>query len=131
MDYIIYDTSPGIQYSSINAVAASDLRIVVTTSDPLDIEGVKNMLSEFHDIFENKILILINKVLPETERSLQEKEKALLSQLEETVGHPVIGVIPCYCDVLRAKRNYLLSLKNPTHPFIQKLKEIAEKLIKY
>jgi len=40
-------------------------------------------------------------------------------------------MIPCYCDVLRAKRDYLLSIKNPTHPFIQKLKEIAEKLVKY
>ena len=131
IDYLIYDTSPGIQYSSINAVVSSDLPIVVATSDSLDIEGVTNMLAEFYDVFEKKTLILMNKVFPETDLPPEEKEKELISQLEETLDHPIVGVIPCYCDVLRAKRDYLLSLKNPAHPFTKKLEEIAEKIVQH
>jgi len=130
IDYLIYDTTPGIQYSSINAVTSADLPIFVATSDPLDIEGVANVLSEFNDVFRNA-LILMNKVFPETESLLDEKNKALVSQLEETLGHPIIGTIPCYCDVLRAKRDYSLIIKDPAHPFISKLEEVAKKLVEH
>jgi len=129
IDYLIYDTSPGIQYSSINAITSSDLPIVVATADPLDIECTRKMLSEFYDIFKEKTVLLMNKVFPEVAPTHGEKE--LVDQLIETLSHPIIGIIPCYCDVLRAKRDYLLSLKNPTHPFIRKLEQIAEELVKY
>jgi len=32
-DYLVFDTSPGIQYSSINAIVAADFVIVATTGD--------------------------------------------------------------------------------------------------
>jgi MinD-like ATPase involved in chromosome partitioning or flagellar assembly len=128
MDYIIYDTSPGIQYSSINAVISSDLPIIVTTSDPLDLEGVRNMLSEFYDVFEKETLVLVNKAFPETETSGEEE---VTHELRKTVNRPIIGIIPCYCEVLKAKRDYLLGLENPAHPFMKKLEEIAEEIVKH
>jgi septum site-determining protein MinD len=131
MDYVIYDTSPGIHYSSINAIITSDLPIIVVTSDPLDIEGTRIMLSEFYEVFEKKTLILANKVFPETDSSPEEREKESFNKLQVTFGRTVIGIIPCYCDVLRAKRDYLLGLQDSTHPFARKLEEVAEKLIKY
>jgi len=130
MDYVILDTSPGIQYSSINAIITSDLLIIVTTSDPLDIEGVRSMLREFYDLFEKRTLVLLNKVFPEMELLHEQENTELIKQLE-TLGHPIVGAIPCYCDVLRAKRDYSFSLRNPTHPFIRKLEEVAGKLVNY
>lgn len=131
IDYIIYDTSPGIQYSSINAVISSDLTLVVTTSDPLDNEGLRNMLAEFNELFEKKTLIIVNKALPQTEPFFEEKKEESATQLERTLDIPVVGAIPCYCDVLKTNRDYLFSLKDPTHPFARALEEISEKIIKY
>jgi len=129
MDFVIYDTSPGIQYSSINAITSSDICIVVSTSNPVDIEGVRTMLSEFYDIFEKKTLILINKAFPETDLITVEKSE-LLNWIERD-KHEVIGMIPCYCDVLKAKGDYLSILKNPYHSFTKKIEEIADKLVKF
>jgi len=131
MDYVIYDTGPGIQYSSINAIVSSDLPILVVTPDPLDIEGARSMLSEFHDVFEKRTAILVNKAFPESELSDREKSRGPWEDLKGTLGHPIMGVIPCYCDVLRGKRDFLFSMKNPTHPFVRNLEEIAEKLVEY
>jgi hypothetical protein len=43
----------------------------------------------------------------------------------------VIGVIPCYCDVLQTERTTLLAVEKPNHPFILNLEEVAEKLENY
>lgn len=131
VDYCFLDTSPGIQYSSINAVVSSDISIVVATSDTLDIEGVKEMLKKFYDVFEKNTLILINKSIPETRVWPEEEREEFLSQLRETLGHPVIGLVPCFCDVLQAGRKYLLALENPNHPFSKILGQVAEELLIY
>jgi len=128
IDLCIYDTSPGIQYSSLNAIIASDLTVFVSTSDPLDVEGVRNILNEFNDIFENKTYILLNKVFPEADVWSYDKQTEFTNQLSKDCKNPVIGMIPCYCDILKAKRSQLLAFEKPSHPFSKKLEEIAERL---
>jgi MinD-like ATPase involved in chromosome partitioning or flagellar assembly len=128
MDCCIFDTSPGIQYSSINAVISSDVTVIVTTLDSLDIEGVQKMLAEFYDDFEKRTLVLMNKVFPQTRIWSNGRQKELTSQMETVLKHPVIGVIPCYCDVLQAKRASLLAIEKPDHPFLRNLQEVADKL---
>ena len=128
IDCCIFDTSPGVQFSSINAVISSDISVIVTTLDSLDITGVENMLAELYDAFEKRTVVLINKVFPETRIWSSERQKALISQMEKILKHPIIGIIPCYCDVLQAKRTSLLAVENPDHPFLRHLEEVAEKL---
>jgi septum site-determining protein MinD len=128
IDCCIFDTSPGVQYASINAVVSSDISVVVATPDSLELKGLQNMLTELYDAFAKRTVILINKVFPETRVWLSEQQKNLISQMEKLLGHPVIGAIPCYCDVLQAKRTSLLAVDKPHHPFIRKLEEVAEKL---
>jgi len=128
IDCCILDTSPGIQYASINAVISSDISVIVTTLDSLDLKGVENMLVELYDAFAKKTVVLINKVFPETRIWSSERQKNLISQMEKVLKHPVIGVIPCYCDVLQAERTSLLAVDKPFHPFLKNLEEVAEKL---
>jgi len=128
IDYVIYDTSPGIQYSSINAVVSSDISLVVSTLDFLDVEGVRHMLSELYDAFEKRTVVLINKAFPEHFLWSKERQNELLNQLKENLGHPIVGVIPCYCDVLQSTRASIFAFENPRHPFTQALYEIADKL---
>jgi len=128
MDCCILDTSPGIQYSSINGVVSSDVTVIVTTLDSLDIRGVKNMLVEFYDEFEKKSVILMNKVFPQTRMWSEDELNGLITRMEKTFKHPIIGAIPCYCSVLEANRDSLLVVENPDHPFLKDLQEVAKRL---
>ncbi len=53
-DYLFFDTSPGLQYSSINAIVAADFVVVATTGDRSDVDGTKRMLQELYNLFETK-----------------------------------------------------------------------------
>ncbi len=128
IDCCIFDTSPGVQYTSVNAVVSSDISVIVTTYDSLDMKGVENMLVELYDAFAKKTVVLVNKVFPETRMWSNREQKQLISRMEKVLRHPVIGVIPCFCDVLQAKRTSLLAVEKPNHPFVRNLEEVAEKL---
>jgi len=131
MDCCVFDTTPGIQYSSINAVMSSDVSLIVATLDSLDIEGVKKMLAEFYDDFEKRAVILMNKVFPQTRVWSNGRQKEWISQMETALKHPVIGVIPCYCDVLQADRASLLAIEKPSHPFLRDLQRVQRNLSMY
>jgi MinD-like ATPase involved in chromosome partitioning or flagellar assembly len=64
IDCCIFDTSPGVQYTSINAVVSSDVSVVVATLDSLELKGLGKMLAELYDAFGKKTVVLINKVFP-------------------------------------------------------------------
>jgi MinD-like ATPase involved in chromosome partitioning or flagellar assembly len=128
MDYCIFDTSPGVQYMSINAVISSDVSVVVATLDSLDLKGVESMLVELYDAFAKQPVVLLNKVSPETRILSGEKQDDLVRRIEKLLKHRVIGVIPCYCDVLQAERTSLFAVEKPGHPFLRNLEEVADKL---
>jgi MinD-like ATPase involved in chromosome partitioning or flagellar assembly len=128
MDYCIFDTSPGVQYMSINAVISSDVSVVVATLDSLDLKGVESMLVELYDAFAKQPVVLLNKVSPETRILSGEKQDDLVRRIEKLLKHRVIGVIPCYCDVLQTERTSLFAVEKPGHPFLRNLEEVADKL---
>ena len=128
-DYLIMDTSPGLQYSSINAIVSADTVIVITTMDISDIQGTQRMVHELYDLFEKKTGIIVNKVPIEMISTLEEREK-LRKKYEEMSNLPVIDVAPCFCDVLRLGGNTIFSLEKPEHPFTKILQEIATKIEK-
>jgi MinD-like ATPase involved in chromosome partitioning or flagellar assembly len=128
LDCCIFDTSPGVQYTSINAVIASDICVIVATLDSLDLKGVENMLVELYDAFAKRTVVLINKAFAETQIWSVERQRDLISEMERVLKHPIIGMIPCYCDVLQAKRSSLLAVDMPYHPFLRNLEEVAETL---
>ncbi len=126
IDYCIFDTSPGVQYTSVNAIVASDLSIIVTTLDSLDLQGTKSMLSELYDAFERKTLILLNKVFPESHIWSKGGKAELIKQVEENLRRPVLGAIPCYCDVLQADRSKILAIEERDHPFVRDLENVRD-----
>ncbi len=126
IDYCIFDTSPGVQYSSVNALASSDVCVIIMNSDLVDLIGTKNMLKDIFDILNKKTAIILNKFSPENR--IFNKENDLISKTEEILKHPIISKIPCYCDVLQAERMSLLAIEKPDHPFVRKLEEVADKI---
>ncbi|MCK5563293.1 MinD/ParA family protein [Candidatus Bathyarchaeota archaeon] len=129
-DYVILDTSPGLQYSSINAIVSADVALVVTGTDASDREGTKRMVRELYDLFEKKAGILVNKVLAETVPSKGSKKK-LRMQLEDMYGLPVLEMVPCFCDILRSGGTYIFTEEMPEHPFTKIIDRIATKIDRF
>ena len=127
-DYVILDTSPGLQYSSINAIVAADLVIVATTFDRSDMKGTKRMLHELYELFEKKTEIVVNKVLYDVSSNSGQIE--LQNKIKEAYQTPVLGVIPCFCDVARAEGAFIFSSEKPEHPFAKIMDDMVVKIEK-
>jgi septum site-determining protein MinD len=123
-DFIIFDTSPGLQYSSINAIVSADLVLVATTFDKSDVDGTKRMLRELYDLFEKKTDIVLNKVLDTPSRSVKES----MASIKDSYQAPLLGIVPCYCDILKAEGNVIFAQEKPDHPFTKILDEMARKI---
>jgi MinD-like ATPase involved in chromosome partitioning or flagellar assembly len=124
IDYCIFDTSPGIHYSSVNALAVANLSLIVTSADMVDLTGTREMLREIYDNLEKETFLILNKFSP----AGREFGFASIEYIETTLGSRVISKIPCYCEVMQAQRMGLLALQKPDHPFVRKLEEVAAKV---
>jgi MinD-like ATPase involved in chromosome partitioning or flagellar assembly len=124
-DYLIFDTSPGLQYSSINAIVSADLVLVATTFDRSDVDGTRRMLKELYDLFEKKTEIVLNKVLNGSVKTGRDEVK---NKLKDVYQVPLLGVIPCFCDVLKAEGGLIFAQDKPDHPFTKILEEMTNRI---
>jgi MinD-like ATPase involved in chromosome partitioning or flagellar assembly len=100
---LIFDTAPGLAYSSINAVVSSDLTILVMRMDALDILGTKEMVKGVYELLEKPTYVVVNMVLPE-------QIEAQSAVLKKTFGDQPMAFLPCLCEIraLLAKGNNIL-----------------------
>jgi MinD-like ATPase involved in chromosome partitioning or flagellar assembly len=89
---IIFDTPPGLAYSAINAVIASDIVALVMRLESIDILGTKETMKGVYELLEKPSFIVVNMVLPP-------QRAALSPTLEKIFGDHRIAYIPCLCDV--------------------------------
>ena len=127
LDYLIFDTSPGLQYSSINAIVSADTVLVVTSIDRSDIKGTQRMVQELYELFEKKTGIIMNKV-PVEILSSEKENTGFLERFNDLHNLPIMDIIPCFCDVLRAGGTYIFTKEKPEHPFTNALEKIAAKI---
>ena len=131
VDYVFLDASPGVQYTSINAVCVSDAVLLVTTLDESDIDGTKGMIANVYEPLEKKVFLLYNKCLaaPSPFNSpLGGDEVEAIKKMMDPFETRMVGVIPCFCEVLRSDRSSIFVLENPDHPFREAIDTISEKL---
>ena len=131
MDYILLDTSPGIRYWSINAIAASELLFLVMKTSSMDIEGTKKMIKDTYESLTklgSKKFIIANKTAgasPIEELQINDTEgSSFIKEIEKNLETQVIGAIPCYCDVQFNRHEFLSTINNPKHPFSKKVNEV-------
>jgi MinD-like ATPase involved in chromosome partitioning or flagellar assembly len=135
IDYLFLDTSPGIRYWSINALAAADMLFLIMKNSDMDIEGTKKMINDIYDSltrFGSKYFVILNKVPgaspidePRWETTHEQGSEV---ELEKEIGTQVIGSIPCFCDIQFSRHEFLFAIKQPNHPFSKKFVTIAEKI---
>jgi MinD-like ATPase involved in chromosome partitioning or flagellar assembly len=126
-DYLMLDTSPGLQYSSINAIVSADLVLVATTFDRSDVDGTRRMLRELYDLFEKKTEVVLNKILDVSSKTGKDE---IQSKVNDVYQVPLLGIVPCFCDILKARGGIIFSQEKPDHPFTRIMNEMAAKLDK-
>ena len=145
LDYIIIDTSPGIRYWSMNALAVADTLILTLKMGDIDAEGTIKLASEIYGSltkYGTKSYLLFNRVAgycmpshhetdnkqqaPMTDGDLKENQEDALSR--ETKME-VISTIPCYCDIQFSRKEFLTVLQYPTHPFTKQLERLVDSML--
>lgn len=154
-DYIIIDTSPGIRYWSINALAVADTLFLTLKMGDLDIEGTTKMAEEIYGSFTKfgaRSYLIMNRVAgyctpmhvtnTQTKESdpgrgsdhhtsvMMEQQKEDLTITANTLASEarmeVISAISCYCDIQFTNKEFLTVIKFPNHPFAQKFEELTK-----
>lgn len=149
-DFIVIDTSPGIRYWSINALAVADVLFLTLKAGDLDIEGTKKMAGEIYSSFTKfgtKSFLLLNRVSgycapsplmikPEMTRGRKsvpfviETPQDSEEILAQEVRMQIMSSIPCYCDIQFLRKEFLTALKYPAHPFAKKIEDLTQSLSK-
>jgi len=148
IDYVILDTSPGIRYWSINALAVADRLFLTLKMGDIDIDGTIKMANEIYTSFAKfgaKPYLVLNRVhgycVPNPSVHSSSKANALHTSgldVAEQTGDPdiadmltsqtkmsVVSAIPCYCDIQFSRKEFLTAIKYPDHPFSMKITELA------
>lgn len=154
-DYVIFDTSPGLRFFAINAIAITDIVLLVLKMGDMDIAGTRTIVTDIIDPFRTEgtdAYLLLNRVkgycIPEiltttNVNSDQENnshsltmvpdpEQINMSDLEKNLKEEttldLLRSVPCYCDIQFSKREFLTSLIYPNHPFTGEMNKIINQL---
>ncbi|MEO9320681.1 MAG: AAA family ATPase [Nitrososphaera sp.] len=144
LDYIIIDTSPGIRYWSMNALAVADILFLTLKQGDIDIEGTMKLASEIYGSlakYGTKSFLLFNRVagycVPDHHTSIGKEQSSAVNgtyaenpqdALSMQTKMEVISAIPCYCDIQFSKKEFLTALRYPLHPFTRQLENLAGSL---
>ena len=120
MDVIILDTGPGVDFSSINAVAAADYVLAIVKPNKSCIIGTGQVVNGVYKLLGKDCGIIENMC----------HETHFLDPISSTLFDiPVLASIPCMCDVQLKTDMGILALKEPDHPFSRSMYIIADKIL--
>ncbi len=130
LDALIFDTSPGMQYSSINAVATSDVVLLVMKYDDFDIEGTRELVTGITDVLGRRTGIILNRVvaagcggpIPGNEAT------PVIQQVSNKLERPVIGLVPCLWELQRQGSKELYASSHPQHSFVKVLENMMTQI---
>lgn len=135
-DYIIIDTSPGIRYWSINALAVADALFLTLKMGDIDIEGTKRLAAEIYSSlskYGTRSFLLLNRVAGYCTPDIAMMQGHDLGDgsdvaglISGETGLEVISSIPCYCDIQFSRKEFLTALTQPGHPFTRQVEKLVE-----
>ena len=117
IDIIILDTTPGVEYSSINAIAAADYTMIVLKPDRTGIEGSSELIRNIYDELNMDGGLIINQCVDDKADQIDFSD----------IGLPVLEHIKCNCDI--SCTNELASFTRPDHNFSTAIERIATMII--
>lgn len=121
LDYLLIDTRPGIDESTILGMGLGDAMMLVTRVDYQDVFGTGVTLEVAKAL--NKPVYLILNMLPPGPMGKREVQR-----VSRALGVPILEQIPFYVDVLSNLSSGVFILKDREHPFSRKIRDISEKV---
>jgi MinD-like ATPase involved in chromosome partitioning or flagellar assembly len=132
IDFLLIDTSPGIRYWAINALATADILFLLMKLNEMDIVGTKKMIEEIYNSltkFGSKYFLILNKVPGASPvHDFQNTNKQVISEIEKRIGVRILEAIPCFCEIQFNKHEFLTAIKEPSHIFSERVQSIADKI---
>ncbi|MEM4158071.1 MAG: MinD/ParA family protein [Candidatus Methanomethylicaceae archaeon] len=123
VDYVIFDTHPGLNEDTLLAIMASDVSLLLMRMDKQDITGTY-ITSQILKKFGRVSYVILNMVPPNLAESSE-----LPSEISSIIDATVIGVLPFYEEVLSHRSRGVFCLFHPQHPYSSQLLKVAKKLI--
>ncbi|WP_407354795.1 MinD/ParA family protein [Methanolobus sp. WCC5] len=118
IDVILFDTSPGVEYESINAVAASDMVIIVHNDTNACSSCTEQLIKGVYTLLDKKCAIIDN----------MQHGNCVSNIKESRYGTPIFATIPCMCEVATRSNNEILVHTDPEHLFSRTIIAIKEKI---
>ena len=125
-EYLILDTSPGLQYSSINSVVAADIALIVTTAEESNIIGTQQMVRLFCRRIGKKIMVLFNKVPSDW---VQSEEMTRLKDSLASQKTIFCDYMKCFCELPASENPCFFAYEKEHHPFSKDLEKIVSRLM--
>lgn len=123
LDYFFIDTHPGLNEETLLSIAISDILILIMRPDRQDFQGTAVTVDVSRKLDIPVLYLLINKALPEYDFEL------LKSQVEQTYGTSVVGVLPLSTDVARMSSADIFSVREPNHEWSETIKQVAQQVM--
>ena len=124
-DYLVIDTSPGLQYSSVNAIVAADVALIVTTLETSDLQGTRVMLRDLYKRFRKKAAVIVNKVPNDL---LQSQRMEKIKHVLGSFGLLFIEGIACSCEIPLSQNPSSFACAEQNHPFSKTLERIVTQI---
>jgi MinD-like ATPase involved in chromosome partitioning or flagellar assembly len=123
LDYLFIDTHPGLNEDTLLSIAISDVLLIILRPDQQDYQGTAVTVDVARRLAIPKMFLVVNKVLTSFDFA------KVKTEVEETYGCEVAGVLPLSEDVVRLASAGIFCLHYPDHPFTQSLQGIASKVL--
>jgi MinD-like ATPase involved in chromosome partitioning or flagellar assembly len=119
LDYLFIDTHPGLSEETLLSLTVSDLVILILRPDQQDFQGTAVTIDVARKLNVQKLLLLVNKALPEFNFDELQKKIADTFQIE------VAGVLPESSDIIRLASSGIFCLNFPDHQISKVYRHVA------
>lgn len=113
INIIIFDTTPGVEYSSINAIATADYTMIVLKPDRTGVEGSTELIRNIYKSLKMKGGLIINQCIDDIDENIN----------FSGIGLPVLEHIKCDCNI--SCKNELVSYTVAEHDFSIAIEHLA------
>lgn len=121
LDYLIIDTHPGIEKSTLLSIGVCDVLLLITRLDSQDLFGT-SVIREIAKTLHKPEILVANMIPPGIDGD------KLRERLQTVFPDAPFAAIPFYNDVLRSLSSNVFVLNNPEHEFASKLMPILGQL---
>jgi septum site-determining protein MinD len=108
IDVLIIDTGPGVDFTSVNAIAAADYVIMVTRPDRSHQKYMEQIIDGIYIPLDKDYGVIMNKC--------HEKDPISISGMTNSEV-PLLASIPCLCDIALRGDSEVLVVTDPENPF--------------